>query len=80
MGADVTAGALRWQFAVPIREDVKRLQAARAAGIECQTIVLRGSGCSSGGKNEDTSQTFLLALGFHLRCQSLISKSSLIIL
>ncbi|KAG0646543.1 hypothetical protein D0Z07_7656 [Hyphodiscus hymeniophilus] len=44
MGEDITVPALRWQFTVSIRPDAKRLQEARAAGIDCQTIVLNGPG------------------------------------
>jgi len=56
MGEDVTVSALRWQFSVPIQADAKRLQAARAAGIDCQTIVLTGPGGSF--KKTESSQIF----------------------
>jgi hypothetical protein len=46
MGEDVTVSAIKWQFAVPIRADAKRLQETKAAGIDCQTIVLSGPGGS----------------------------------
>jgi poly-beta-hydroxyalkanoate depolymerase len=59
MGEDVTVSAIRWQFAVPIRADAKRLQEARAAGIDCQTIVLSGPG---GGFKGVKSRTILLSL------------------
>lgn len=62
MGGDVTVSALRWQFAAPIRADAKRLQEARAAGIDCQTIVLTGPGGSfKGGAKSQISFIYVLS-------------------
>lgn len=55
MGEDVTVSALRWQFSIPIKADAQRLRDARAAGIDCQTVVLSGAGGSYKGGQ---SQTF----------------------
>lgn len=38
MGSDTTVSALKWQFAVPIKANVKLLKDARASGKDCKGV------------------------------------------
>lgn len=76
MGEDVTVSALKWQFSVPIRADAKRLQEARAAGVDCQTIALSGPGGSfKGGKSQIRLRHFFHTERFRLGSRPNIDKA-----
>jgi hypothetical protein len=48
-GSDATAGGIKFQFHTRVKEDVKILIAARAAGTDCKDAILS---CGSTGKGQ----------------------------
>ena len=47
-GSDCTVGALKFQFATRIKEDVEILKNARAGGVDCKDVTLKSLAVKGG--------------------------------
>jgi hypothetical protein len=48
-GSDATAGGIRFQFSTTFKQNAKKINDARAKGMDCKDLVFAGSGGSASG-------------------------------